>query len=252
MSKTKYPNQIDTPSELPIVRDNIFEIGSDAINSLRSAIIQIEKTLGINPQGTVGMTVGDRISQSLDSSGNIRKEALDISGIISGPIFDDQISEVAAIRETKLRLDFPTKILQSEISYVSSLIDEIQKQLEEISSKLSAHLSPDAINRHSARAISTTVIANTSSSSGVREFSASSVQSVLEGIFSSHINYDGTDISSTNNSHSASQIYFDNTLTTDILSSDVQGAIEEASAFLIRGVEKHQDLFHSNGFSKTA
>ena len=252
MSKTKYPNQIDTPSELPIVRDNIFEIGSDAINSLRSAIIQIEKTLGINPQGTVGMTVGDRISQSLDSSGNIRKEALDISGIISGPIFDDQISEVAAIRETKLRLDFPTKILQSEISYVSSLIDEIQKQLEEISSKLSAHLSPDAINRHSARAISTTVIADTSSSSGVREFLASNVQSVLEGIFSSHINYDGTDISSTNNSHSASQIYFDNTLTTDILSSDVQGAIEEASAFLIRGVEKHQDLFHSNGFSKTA
>jgi hypothetical protein len=45
--KTKYPNQIDTPSELPIVRDNITEITSDVINSLRSAIIQIEKTLGI-------------------------------------------------------------------------------------------------------------------------------------------------------------------------------------------------------------
>lgn len=252
MSKTKYPNQIDTPSELPIVRDNIFEIGSDAINSLRSAIIQIEKTLGINPQGAIGMTVGDRISQSLDYSGNIRKEALDIAGIISGPVYDDQVSEVAAIKETKLKLDFPTKILQSEISYVSSLIDEIQKQIEEISSKLSAHLSTDAINRHSAKAISTTTIASTTSSSGVREFSASNVQSVLEGIFSSHINYDGIDISSTNNSHSASQIYFDNTLTADILSNDVQGAIEEASAFLTKGIEKHQDLFHSNGFSKTA
>ena len=252
MSKTKYPNQIDTPSELPIVRDNIFEIGSDAINSLRSAIIQIEKTLGINPQGAIGMTVGDRISQSLDYSGNIRKEALDIAGIISGPVYDDQVSEVAAIKETKLKLDFPTKILQSEISYVSSLIDEIQKQIEEISSKLSAHLSPDAINRHPAKAISTTIIANTTSSSGIREFPASNVQSVLEGIFSSHINYDGIDISSTNNSHSASQIYFDNTLTADILSNDVQGAIEEASAFLTKGIEKHQDLFHSNGFSKTA
>ena len=130
MSKSKYPNQIDTPSELPIVRDNIFEIGSDAINSLRSAIIQIEKTLGINPQGSVGLTVGNRISQSLDSSGNIRREALDIAGVISGPIFDDQVSDVAAIKEVKLRLDFPTKILQSEISYVSSLIDEIQKQIE--------------------------------------------------------------------------------------------------------------------------
>lgn len=252
MSKTKYPNQIDTPSELPIVRDNIFEIGSDAINSLRSAIIQIEKTLGINPQGAVGMTVGDRISQSLDYSGNIRKEALDIAGIISGPVFDDQVSEVAAIKETKLKLDFPTKILQSEISYVSSLIDEIQKQIEEVSSKLSAHLSPDAINRHPAKAISTTVIANTTSSSGIKEFAASNVQTVLEEIFSSHINYDGTDISSTNNSHSASQVYFDNILTPDISSSDVQGAIEEASALLTKGVERHQDLFHSNGFSKTA
>lgn len=252
MSKSKYPNQIDTPSELPIVRDNIFEIGSDAINSLRSAIIQIEKTLGINPQGAVGLTVGSRVSQSLDSSGNIRREALDIAGVVSGPIFDDQVSDVAAIKETKLRLDFPTKILQSEISYVSSLIDEIQKQIEEISAKLSAHLSPDAINRHPAKAISTTAIANTASSSGIREFEASNVQSVLEGIFSSHINYDGTSISSTNNSHSANQVYFDNSLTLDISSSDVQGAIEEVSGLLTGGVEKHQDLFHSNGFSRTA
>ena len=252
MSKSKYPNQIDTPSEIPIVRDNIFEIGSDAINSLRSAIIQIEKTLGINPQGAVGLTVGSRVSQSLDSSGNIRREALDIAGVVSGPIFDDQVSDVAAIKETKLRLDFPTKILQSEISYVSSLIDEIQKQIEEISAKLSAHLSPDAINRHPAKAISTTAIANTASSSGIREIGASNVQSVLEGIFSSHINYDGTDISSTNNSHSADQVYFDNSLTLDISSSDVQGAIEEVSGLLTGGVEKHQDLFHSNGFSRTA
>ena len=252
MSKSKYPNQIDTPSELPIVRDNIFEIGSDAINSLRSAIIQIEKTLGINPQGAVGLTVGSRVSQSLDSSGNIRREALDIAGVVSGPIFDDQVSDVAAIKETKLRLDFPTKILQSEISHVSSLIDEIQRQIEEISAKLSAHLSPDAINRHPAKAISTTAIANTASSSGIREFEASNVQSVLEGIFSSHINYDGTSISSTNNSHSADQVYFDNSLTLDISSSDVQGAIEEVSGLLTGGVEKHQDLFHSNGFSRTA
>lgn len=252
MSKTKYPNQIDTPSELPIVRDNIFEIGSDAINSLRSAIIQIEKTLGINPQGSVGLTVGDRISQSLDSSGNIRREALDIAGIVSGPIFDDQVSDVAGIKEVKLKLDFPTKILQSEISYISSLIDEIQRQTEEISSKLSAHLSPDASNRHAAKAISTTAIANTTSTSGIKELPASNVQGALESIFSSHINYDGTGISSTNNSHLAKQIYYDNSITQDISSSNVQGAIEEVSGFLTKGIERHQDIFHSNGFSKTA
>ena len=43
MPKSNYPDKIDTSVELPIIRNNITEIGSDAINSLRSAIINIEK-----------------------------------------------------------------------------------------------------------------------------------------------------------------------------------------------------------------
>jgi hypothetical protein len=252
MAKSKYPNQVDTPSELPVVRDNIFEIGSDAINSLRSAIIQIEKTLGINPQGAVGLTVGERISQSLDSSGNLKREAVDRAGIISGPIFDDQVSDSAAIKENKLKLNFPTNVLQSQISHVSSLIDEIQFQVEQISSKLSAHLSPEAAGRHPATAISTTVIEATSSQLGIRSSSSSNVQALLGSIFSSHINYDGTLISETNNSHSANQVYFDNTSTTGITSSDVQGAIEDVAAYLQEEVVEHQKLFHSAGSSRAS
>jgi hypothetical protein len=252
MSKTKYPNKIDTPAELPIVRDNIFEIGSDAINSLRSAIIQIEKTLGVNPQGSVGLTVGERISQSLDLSGNIKREALDRAGIVSGPIFDDQISDVAAIKEHKLKLNIPTQILQSEISSLASVIDEIQSQIEQISSKLSAHLSLDASNRHSAKSISTTSIEATTSSTGVKSFSASNVQSALDSIFSSHINYDGTNISEINNSHTANQIFYDNTNTPDILSSNVQDAITDVANFLQLEVINHQDLLHSNGFANSS
>ena len=250
MSKTKYPNQIDTPVELPIVRDNIFEIGSDAINSLRSAIIQIEKTLGINPQGAVGETVGSRISRSIDSSGNLLPEALDRVGIISGPIFDDQVSEVAAIKESKLRLNFPTNVLQAEISSVASLIDEIQSQIEELSAKLSAHVSPDASGRHKASSISTIAIANTESSSGLRDVGISNVQDVIGAIFSSHINYDGTSISDTNNSHGASQIFFDNSQASNVESSDVQGAIEDIAILVNSGVVEHQDLLHSNGVSR--
>ena len=85
--KSKYPNQIDTPSELPIVRDNITEISSDIINSLRSAIVQIEKTLGVNPQGDIGQTVSQRLSGVIDSAGNLKVEAIDRAGIISCPIF---------------------------------------------------------------------------------------------------------------------------------------------------------------------
>jgi len=252
MSKTKYPNQIDSPSELPIVRDNIFEIGSDAINSLRSAIIQIEKTLGVNPQGAVGLSVGERISQSLDPSGNIRREALDRAGIVSGPIFDDQIADAAAIKEHKLKLNFPTNVLQSQISHVSSIIDEIQFQIEQLSSKLSAHLSPDASGRHPATAISTSAIGAVTSSAGLRSSSASNVQSVLGSIFSSHINYDGSLITEVNNSHSANQIYFDNTNTPEIVSPDVQGAIEDVSNFLQEQTVAHQNLFHSPGSSKAS
>ena len=252
MAKSKYPNQIDTPSELPVVRDNIFEIGSDAINSLRSAIIQIEKTLGINPQGTVGLTVGERISQSLDSSGNIKREAIDRAGIIFGPIFDDQISDSAAIKESKLKLNFPTNVLQAQISHVSSLIDEIQFQVEQISSKLSAHLSPEAANRHPATAISTTAIEPISSSSGLKSSSASNVQSVLDSIFSSHINYDGSLISEINNSHTAEQIYFNNANTPDITSTNVQNAIEDVASFLQQEVVEHQNLLHSAGSSRSS
>jgi len=251
MSKSKYPNQIDTPSELPIVRDNIYEIGSDAINSLRSAIIQIEKTLGINPNGAIGLTVGERISQSLDQSGNIKREAIDRVGLISGPIFDDQVSDSAAIKESKIKLNFPTQVLQSQISVVASLIDEIQAQVEQISSKLSAHLSPDAANRHSAKSISTTAISDVTSAVGLRSLPASNVQAGLESIFSSHINYDGSSISAINNSHSANQIYFDNS-TTNVVSENVQDALEEVADYLQTQVVQHQNLFHGAGSAKAS
>lgn len=250
--KTKYPNQIDTPSELPIVRDNIFEIGSDAINSLRSAIIQIEKTLGVNPQGAVGLTVGERISQSMDSSGNLKQEALDAAGFIHGPVSDDQIAVTAAIRESKLKLNFPTQILQSQISIVSGMIDEIQAQIESISSTLSAHINPLATGRHSATAISTVEISNTSSAIGAKLLAASTVQDILDDIFASHINYDGSGISSSNNSHSADQIYFDKSQDSNVTSDDVQGAISDISDLIGFGVVEHQDLLHSNGFARSS
>ena len=103
MPKSKYPGSLDTSVEIPVVRDNILEIGSDALNSLRSAIFQIERTLGINPQGATGNTVSDRISKSLDGNGNILKSALDRANILSGPISDSDVSKTAAIKESKLK-----------------------------------------------------------------------------------------------------------------------------------------------------
>ena len=63
MSKSKYPSKIDTSVELPQVRNNILQLGSEAINSLRSAVINIEKTLGVNPSGCAQSVFVSKIRQ---------------------------------------------------------------------------------------------------------------------------------------------------------------------------------------------
>ena len=132
MGKSKYPNKLDTSLEIPAVRDNIVEVGSDVLNSLRSAVFNIERALGINPQGSTGNTVASRINRSLDGNGNILKEALDRAGLISGPISNNDVSKVAGIDESKLNLNYPTSLLQDEISQLIRQIDVITKTLEEL------------------------------------------------------------------------------------------------------------------------
>jgi hypothetical protein len=246
--KTKYPNQIDTPSEIPIVRDNITEITSDIINSLRSAIIQIEKTLGINPQGDVGQTVAQRISGVIDSSGNLSAEAIDKAGLVFGPIFNDQISNVAAIEESKLKLNFPTQVLQSEISYVNSLIDEIQAQVESLSAVISAHVNLESTNRHKAKAIAVDSILQVTSTTGIKTFAGDNLQNTLSTLVQSHFNYDGTGINSDNNSHSAEQIYFNNQDVSSVIdSSSVQGAIEQLAGGNDTAIKRNLSYLTKNG-----
>ena len=120
MGKSKYPNKLDTSIEIPAVRDNIVEVGSDVLNSLRSAIFNIERTLGINPQGAAGNTVSSRLDRAIDGNGNILKEALDKAGLLSGPIVNSDVSKAAGIDESKLKLNYPTNMLQDEISQILS------------------------------------------------------------------------------------------------------------------------------------
>jgi len=249
--KSKYPNQIDTPSELPIVRDNITEITSDVINSLRSAIVQIEKTLGINPQGDVGQTVAGRISNVIDSSGNLKPEAVDRAGIISGPIFDDQVADNAAISEHKLRLNFPTNILQSQVSSLSSVISEIQSAVDSLSSKISAHISLEATNRHLAKAITVESIVRTESDSGIKTFSGDNLQNTLKKVVEGHFNFSGNLITSDNNSHSANQIYFDNQNVSAVISSNsVQGAIDEIAGGNDLAISENLSYLTKNGIAR--
>ena len=230
MSNSKYPEKIDTSVEIPTVRDNITEISSDVLNSYKSAIIAIEKTLGINPQGIAGNTVANRISQALDENGNIKKEAIVKSGILSGPIINKDVSDSAAIAESKLKLNFPTSLLQSEISILDSQINDLITAIDAIGTKFAAHISPDALGRHNAISINVNSSITPRSDLSLQDLEKKDLQSTVEDLFSRHIKYTGEFISENNNSHSANQIYFDNSdVQNIIISNNVQDAIEDIS-----------------------
>jgi hypothetical protein len=253
MGKSKYPSQLDTSVEIPAVRDNILEVGSEVINSLRHAIFQIERTLGVNPQGASGNTVTSRLDKVVDGNGNIKKEALTQANVLAGPVTDADVSKVAAIRETKLKLDYPTKLLQSEISVLGNQIDALVSQLEDMNSILSVHVHPDAKNRHKATAISVETSTISTSSEATAELDGTDVQAVLSSLYDGHINYDGSDITETNRSHEAMQIFFDDTNVSALVPADnAQDAIEGAINAATLSQINHQDLYHANGFHRVS
>jgi parallel beta-helix repeat protein len=60
---SKYPNAIDGYSDIRVVRDSVEEVLARDHNDNRSAVVAIEQTLGIQPQGLYG-TVVARLDQS--------------------------------------------------------------------------------------------------------------------------------------------------------------------------------------------
>ena len=252
MAKSNYPNKLDTSVEIPVIRDNITEIGSDVLNSLRSAIFNIEKTLGINPQGAAGNTVASRINNALDDNGNITKDALDRSGLLSGPISNEDVSKVAAISEGKLNLNFPTQLLQDQISIIDNRIALFIISLEELNALLSAHVHPDAKNRHYAKAITVESATADPSSAAAVSLQEGTLQVALEALYNAHINYTGEGVGPENNSHKAGQLYYDNEETMDIISSsNVQGAIDDIAA--VQGKSLRDSILNlsSNGLIRT-
>jgi tRNA(Phe) wybutosine-synthesizing methylase Tyw3 len=162
------------------------------------------------------------------------------------------VSKTAAINESKLRLDYPTQLLQDQLSILDSKLALFIKALDELNAILSAHVHPDATNRHPAQAITVkaadaegSAVASTSLGSGV-------LQAVLEEIYNAHINYTGEGISSDNNSHKAQQVYYDNEDTSDLIpSNNVQDAIDDLAGLEGTGIRNANLNFNSNGIIRT-
>ena len=121
---SNFPTSIDDDSTLPSVSDNITEIGEEAINALKDAIINIENEIGIGASGSAG-SIADRIGISLEADGTIKASAITGLGLVTLPISDSHISNSAQIKESKLLLDYSTATLFSTITSQGSLINNL-------------------------------------------------------------------------------------------------------------------------------
>jgi hypothetical protein len=234
---SKFPEKIDSSIELPIVRNNVIEVGSDAINKIRAAVINIERAIGINPNGQLS-SLSDRLSNCIDDLGNIKPSAINNLNLISGPVKDSDISNSANISESKLDLDFSTKYLQTELLIISSKINDILMSVQDIMSKLVLHIS--SLNAHPADAISVSEIAP-SLISTANQLGSGSLQDFLNNSLNSHMNFSNAATSS-NKSHSASQIYLDPELVDGISETNLQSAIEALST---KGQGSVANLIHN-------
>ncbi|MDB2481581.1 hypothetical protein N9W84_00275 [bacterium] len=228
MSKSKYPNKIDTSIELPVVRDNVTQVTSEVFNSLRSAVIQIEKTLGINPQGSPSETVSSRLEKSLDLLGNIKKDALNLAGVLTGPISDKDVSQSAKIKEEKIALNYSTNFLNTKVSSLQTELETFSLSINDLIAKISIHLNKDSLSQHKAKQIDVESATPIPSSNSFSALISESLQQCFERLVNSHILFNGLATSETNNSHYAKQIYFDNSEITNITDfSNVQDAIND-------------------------
>ncbi len=143
---SNYPNNIDDDSTLPAVNDNLTEIGGEAINALRDAVVQIETALGTNIAGSAP-SLAARLGVFINPDGTPNASVITSLGLVTLPIRNDQIAEAAGIPESKLRLDFRTQDL---FNYTRDLVLDVNTVLGWINTegiKLEPHLI-GAIYRH--------------------------------------------------------------------------------------------------------
>jgi hypothetical protein len=97
-----FPNAIDGFEQLPLVVDGITPVNAFSVNTLRSAILNIERELGVDPSGTYD-TVVERLDAIEASQG---ADLTDIENRVT--ILEDQVSQLITELGTNPSGSFPT------------------------------------------------------------------------------------------------------------------------------------------------
>lgn len=235
---TNYPSQLDTDAELPAVVDNITEIGGEAINAIRDALIIIEKTLGTNPQGSAA-TLAARLSESFNDDGSFKESALSASGLVSLPIDNSQIGASAGIVESKLNLDVATQSLQNQISSNDIDIIQLWNAVNTVVNNLVQH-TLGFYGRHDGYQIDLSLpLLGVSSTVGT-------VEEALEHINTRFLNHKAT---RTVGEHFADAITYEPITDGAVQEDNVQDAIASVDSAFVEDRRKHNDSAHSDGIS---
>jgi hypothetical protein len=137
---SNFPTDYDDDTTLPIVNDNITEIGAEAINALREAVFNIEQYLGLGADGYSYSTVAARLGVSILPDGTINPSAITGLGLVTLPITNTQISNSAQIPESKLVLDHSTQDLFNFITNLSLDVNASNGWISSTGVKLEPHL----------------------------------------------------------------------------------------------------------------
>lgn len=225
---SNYPNKIDGSVELPVLRNNITEATADTINRLRTAIINIERALGIKPNGNRA-SLSKRLSVSIDDNGDLKESALANLNVISGKINDSDVAISARISESKLDLDYSTYYLKSEILAIEKDVEHIIDSVSQYISLLKLHLDKNYLSAHNALQVDLKNSINAPSATTLKQIQDEDLQSAVQRIYDEHINLKKEFISDSSNSHIAEQISYSNSA----INSETLFSVKQALDYLI-------------------
>jgi hypothetical protein len=241
---SQYPSSFDTDVDIPRIEDNITESGAETINALRSAIFNLQRALGTNPQGSAN-DLNTRISQSLNQDGTLKTAALILTGIVNSDVATN-----AAIAESKLDLDVATQFLQDQVTSNDIDIAELQESIAQIISNFARHVAGTAFN-HDSFDIFLDKSYPVSTPPAFTDLTATNVGDALIETNTRFLDHASM---SKINAHLAANIGVDgaNFRSISVNVDDVQEALEELDN--ARNIEliKHRDHLHANGFDNWA
>lgn len=237
MTDSRYPIALDDDITISRIDDNITELGGEVINSLRSAIFNIEEVLGLNPHGT-STDVVERLNTSLNPDGTIKASALSSIALVTLPIVNSMIAGNAGIEELKLDLDYSTAWLKAQHDSNYVLIINLLNSLTIDIGHLASHIShPSTYGRH--------ISSDIDGYAGAL-YDGYNVQGMVYDLNDRIIKH----LNMLIDAHNALAISFDST-GLPIEADNVQDAIAETSLLIEGATLKHQGSLHSNGILKS-